>query len=155
MKEAYQAKVLYLDANFPFPGMPLIPHLSHSDGEKVDLTFVYSKSDRIVNTSPSIIGYGHFEYALEGEVNYPDLCSEKGFRQYNMLEGWVPKTQSGLELNTQATSFLISSLINQPSVGKVFIEPHLKERWGFASESKVRFHGCHAVRHDDHIHVQL
>ena len=32
--------------------------------------------------------------------------------------------------------------------------PHLKARLGLNS-NKVRFHGCHAVRHDDHFHVQL
>ncbi|MFT5619364.1 MAG: hypothetical protein ACI85I_002607, partial [Arenicella sp.] len=39
--------------------------------------------------------------------------------------------------------------------GKVFIEPHLKTRLGLENYSKIRFHGCQAVRHDDHIHVQL
>lgn len=39
-------------------------------------------------------------------------------------------------------------------VGKVFIEPHLKVKFGAESE-KVRFQGCRAARHDDHIHVQL
>jgi hypothetical protein len=23
------------------------------------------------------------------------------------------------------------------------------------TNNKIRFHGCHAVRHDDHLHVQL
>ena len=35
---------LILDANFPFiSGFPLLPHLSHSDGQKVDLAFFYQK----------------------------------------------------------------------------------------------------------------
>lgn len=33
--------VTYLDANFPFfDGFPLLPHLSHYDGNKIDLAFV-------------------------------------------------------------------------------------------------------------------
>ena len=37
---------------------------------------------------------------------------------------------------------------------KVFIEPHLRRRLGVES-SKLRFQGCRAARHDDHIHMQL
>jgi hypothetical protein len=34
---------LYLDGNFPFlNGFPLLPHLSHSDGRKLDIAFYYS-----------------------------------------------------------------------------------------------------------------
>ncbi len=33
-------------------------------------------------------------------------------------------------------------------------KPHLKTRLKLSS-AKIRFHGCQAVRHDDHIHVQL
>ena len=36
----------YLDANFPFmDGFPLIPHLSHNDGKKLDLAFRYNSND--------------------------------------------------------------------------------------------------------------
>ncbi|MEM9549375.1 MAG: hypothetical protein AAGA77_25610 [Bacteroidota bacterium] len=39
-------KTIYLDANFPFiDGFPLLPHLSHNDGKKVDLSFIYSKME--------------------------------------------------------------------------------------------------------------
>ena len=32
----------FLDANFPFfDGFPLLPHLSHNDGKKLDLSFIY------------------------------------------------------------------------------------------------------------------
>lgn len=38
-------KTLVLDANFPFfDGFPLLPHLSHDDGEKVDLAFYYQNA---------------------------------------------------------------------------------------------------------------
>ena len=43
---------------------------------------------------------------------------------------------------------------NLPDIGKDFIEPHLAKRLG-ATTSKIRFQGCKAARHDDHIHVQL
>ena len=35
----------YLDANFPFINkFPLLPHLSHSDGKKLDLSFQYNNN---------------------------------------------------------------------------------------------------------------
>ena len=42
-----------------------------------------------------------------------------------------------------------------PQIKKIFIEPHLKQRLGLQKENKIRFHGCGAVRYDDHKHVQL
>lgn len=37
-----QIRISYLDANFPFKdGFPLLPHLSHDDGRKVDIAFMY------------------------------------------------------------------------------------------------------------------
>jgi len=44
---------------------------------------------------------------------------------------------------------------NRENIGKIFIEPHLKTRLELVDIDKIRYHGCHAVRHDDHIHVQL
>ena len=36
-------QVVYLDANFPFINkFPLLPHLSHNDGKKIDLSFIYA-----------------------------------------------------------------------------------------------------------------
>jgi hypothetical protein len=31
----------------------------------------------------------------------------------------------------------------------------LKARWNLTQYDKIRFHGCQAVRHDDHIHTQV
>ena len=37
-KESPHLKVIFLDANFPFiDGFPLLPHLSHNDGKKIDI----------------------------------------------------------------------------------------------------------------------
>ena len=49
---------------------------------------------------------------------------------------------------------LINFLASNKLIGKLFIEPHLKSRMNLTN-SKIKFHGCQAVRHDDHIHVQL
>jgi hypothetical protein len=152
------SKVVYLDANFPFwDGFPLFPHLSHNDGKKIDIAFLYRDTFSGLYTSdhPSIIGYGVCEEPRTDEVNTPLICEKKGFWQYNMLRRVVPQARrSRFEFDNERTSTLVSELCSIGSVSKIFIEPHLIGRLGLTN-SKIRFHGCQAVRHDDHIHVQV
>jgi hypothetical protein len=42
----------------------------------------------------------------------------------------------------------------RPEVTRIFIEPHLADRLGVGG-GKVRFQGCRAARHDDHLHVEI
>jgi hypothetical protein len=39
-------------------------------------------------------------------------------------------------------------------VERVFIEPYLAKRLGVSSP-RLRFQGCGAARHDDHVHVEI
>lgn len=150
--------VNYLDANFPFlNSFPLIPHLSHNDGKKLDLAFLYDESRTGIDTNeaPSFIGYGVCEDPLKGEENTAQLCAKKGYWQYNLLTAVVPqKNKNNFTFDAQRTGALVNFLAASEEIGKIFIEPHLKKRIGLKSD-KIRFHGCQAVRHDDHIHVQL
>lgn len=149
-------RLIYLDASFPFvDGFPLLPHWSHSDGKKLDLAFIYMDGDGfIVNDQPTFFGYGSFEPASVNERNTVAECASKGFFQYSFLKyfTWFP---DDFVAHQKATSDLIKILHQQKDVGKIFIEPHLKYRWQLTALDKIRFHGCHAVRHDDHIHFQL
>jgi murein endopeptidase len=52
------------------------------------------------------------------------------------------------------TKALTNLFAEHNSIVKIFIEPHFKERLNLNS-NKIRFHGCSAVRHDGHIHIQL
>jgi hypothetical protein len=150
--------VNYLDASFPFINkFPLMPHLSHNDGKKVDFSFCYmnSKTGEATNSIPSIIGYGICEEPSANEINTPRICGQKGFWQYSMLKKIVPQgRKKDFSFNESKTADLINLFAEEKEVGKIFIEPHLKERLHLVNE-KIRFQGCHAVRHDDHIHVQL
>ena len=150
--------VNYLDANFPFiDNFPLIPHLSHNDGEKIDLSFYYtdSKTGKPTNDVPSIIGYGICEEPFKNEINLPNECEQKGFWQYSLLRKIMPQgNKKDFSFNALKTGELINFLSAKDEIGKIFIEPHLKTRLHL-NNVKVRFHGCQAVRHDDHIHVQL
>ena len=59
-------QTLILDANFPFiTGFPLLPHLSHDDGRKVDLAFYYQRDGSYARgKTRSPIGYFAFENGL-------------------------------------------------------------------------------------------
>ncbi len=159
MREQYPGlHIQYLDANFPLlDGFPLLPHLSHDDGRKVDLAFVYhDKEGGQLEGHPSWFGYGYFEGPRPGEGNQPAECARQGYWQYGLLGKLTPAGRSTkLQLDRQATRRLLILLARQPAISRIFLEPHLRQRWGLAGYSKIRYHGCHAVRHDDHLHVEL
>jgi hypothetical protein len=147
----------YLDACFPLiDGFPLLPHLSHSDGKKVDLSLVYENSNgEIVNSSKSVSGYGVFEEPRQGEVNQNRACQTAGFSFYDSPKYLtLGSINTELRFSEKGTKQLMDALTQQESVDKVFLEPHLKERLRLKNR-KIRFQGCHSVRHDDHIHVQV
>lgn len=149
--------VNYLDANFPFfDGFPLLPHLSHNDGKKLDVSFFYlDSSGRQTDKLPSFIGYGICEGPAQGEEDRPAYCEKKGYWQYSFLSKLVSQdNKNDFPFDPERTRAMVHLFSNQAAIGKIFIEPHLQTRLHLAS-SKIRFHGCQAVRHDDHLHVQL
>ncbi len=146
-----------LDANFPFfNGFPLLPHLSHNDGKKLDISLLYEDDKgAIINDKPSISGYGVFVHPVAGEYDQISVCKEKGYWQYDFPKYLTLGTvNSDLIFSEKGTRKVIQLLREELSVSKIFIEPHLRERIQI-KHPKVRYHGCRAVRHDDHIHVQV
>jgi len=80
-------KVSYLDANFPFiDGFPLLPHLSHNDGRKVDLCFYYLKDGKEGNQKPANSGYGKYVSPTTKEFNQTNHCKSKGHWQYDFTK---------------------------------------------------------------------
>jgi hypothetical protein len=148
----------YLDANFPFiDKFPLIPHLSHNDGKKLDLSFCYrdTKTNEPTNECPSFIGYGICEEPRPNEKNTADYCADKGYWQYSFMTKVISQdNKQDFTFDSDKTRELVNLFATQPTIGKIFIEPHLKTRLNLTSD-KIRFHGCQAVRHDDHMHIQL
>lgn len=159
MNRKYPGTVVnYLDGNFPFlNGFPLFPHLSHNDGKKLDLAFCYKdrQTQLETNRAPSPVGYGICEEPVGSEKNMPRFCSENGYWQYSFLKSIMPQgNKDDFEFYAAKTKYLIELFCSDSSIGKIFIEPHLQSRLKLTSPV-VRFHGCRAVRHDDHIHIQL
>lgn len=149
--------IRYLDANFPFINkFPLLPHLSHNDGEKIDISFVYeNKEGQLTDKRKSISGYGVFTTPTASEFNQIEKCLNDGHFQYDFTKyTHFGRINEQLQFSNKGTKSLINALLRNENLGKIFIEPHLKTRLGLSND-KIRYHGCHAVRHDDHIHVQL
>lgn len=150
-------KMIYLDANFPFiDKFPLLPHLSHNDGKKIDVSLIYeTPNQHLTNKKPSVSGYGVYENPRPTEHHQAANCKRHGYWQYDFPKylsfGTINKD---IKFSEKGTRELIQTILKQNNIGKIFIEPHLKTRMNLTS-GKVRFHGCQAVRHDDHIHFQL
>jgi hypothetical protein len=148
-------KVSYLDANFPFiDGFPLLPHLSHNDGRKIDLSFYYTLDNKKGNLKPSNSGYGKYVEPTKSEFNQTRKCKSKGYWHYDYTKFLSLGGRNDLEFDINSTKNLVTEITNELLTQKLLIEPHLKTRMGL-SNSKIRFQGCHAVRHDDHIHYQI
>lgn len=139
---------LMLDGSFPFmTGFPLLPHLSHDDGEKADLAFYYRDEDTYLPAAVRApLAYFAFE---EGE----SPC-RPAWLSMRWDMGLLQRFWRDYELDAERMTSVMTHLSADPRVGKIFLEPHLVARLGVAHD-KVRFQGCRAARHDDHIHFQL
>ena len=150
-------KILYLDANFPFiDKFPLFATSKSQRWQKLDLCFIYETMDgEITNNKPSRTGYGIFAIPTAKEKDTNEFCKKEGYWQYDFTKYTTFGTKhNDLKLATKPTRELIFLLIKNPKIKKIFVEPHLKYRLKL-NYDKMRFHGCQAVRHDDHIHIQL
>lgn len=67
---------------------------------------------------------------------------------------WLQGLWPDYHLEPRRMAGALKLLSDDERVSKVFLEPHLKSRFQ-ADSSKIRFQGCRAARHDDHIHLQL
>lgn len=148
-------KVVYLDANFPFiNGFPLLPHLSHDDGKKVDLSFIYSKNGKPTNLKPARSGYGYYTPPQDQETDQINQCISRGYWQYDFPKYLTIGSRKDLSFAPSETYQLLELILKRKLTQKVFLEPHIKHRLKI-HHPKLRYHGCQSVRHDDHIHYQI
>ncbi|MBI1685646.1 hypothetical protein [Caulobacter hibisci] len=157
MAEAYPATVTrYLDAGFPFfDGFPLPPHLSHRDGLKVDLAYLYRERSGapVSDGTASPIGYWAYEGPKSGEAR---PCA--GYRRANLRWDFdVLQPLATRRADPVRTAEMLRWLTTEGrafGVKKILLEPHLKARWA-PDVDMIRFQGCRAARHDDHLHLEL
>lgn len=152
-------RINYFDANHPFyKGYPLFPHLSHNDGKKLDLGFIYNSSadDKLSSKTPSAIGYGISEEPRKGEYNRPFECAKDSKNwMYNFMHNIYPQgAKKYYTFSSSLNKELISLFVKNKKISKVLLEPHLKARLGL-NNNKVKQVQCGSVRHDDHFHIQI
>jgi len=129
--EKYEGtQTLVLDGNFPFiTGFPLLPHLSHDDGHKVDLAFYYQdgKGEYLPGYMKSPIGYWGYTQPRVGE---PAPCEN-----YNKLSlrwdfDFLQSEWRDYRLEPKRTAYLLNWLTTegvQYGLEKILLEPHIKE----------------------------
>ncbi|MEM7575633.1 MAG: hypothetical protein AAF433_22205 [Bacteroidota bacterium] len=145
----------YLDGNFPFwDGFPLLPHISHNDGKKVDLAFHYRLNGEATNAKPAFSGYGAYVEPSSIAGTRLTQCKAAGYWQYDFSKYLSFGRRNDLELDVERTRNLIQELIREVPRSKILLEPHLRQRMGLSAD-RVRWQGCHSVRHDDHLHWEI
>lgn len=157
MDQAYPGTItLYLDGSLPFGSMPLLPHLSHDDGRKLDLAFYYADPDGryLPGELRSPIGYWAFEQPRPGD---PQPCTNRRWPTLRWDMAWLQGLYPDRPLEPRRTRAALDWLLTEgPRFGleKVLLEPHLARRLDLSSP-QLRFQGCRAARHDDHLHLQV
>ena len=153
---APDAQALYLDAGFPYlNGFPLLPHLSHRDGRKVDLAFFYGDAAGayLPGKTRSPIGYWAFEGPPGGGA-----CAGRNDPitlrwDFAWAQGWFPDRPMDPDLTGAMVRWLADEGPRH-GVRRMLLEPHLKARFAPGADI-IRFQGCRAARHDDHIHLEF
>lgn len=151
--------VATLDTGFPvIDGFPLPPHLSHDDGRRIDLAYFYKNAagDSAPLAAPSFLGYWGFEApARPGDAACTDKARWLTFRwDMDWFQAFVRRDLALDEERTAAMLRWLTETGPQYGVSKILLEPHMAKRLG-ASSPMIRFQGCRAARHDDHIHVEV
>ena len=147
-------RMAYLDAGFPlFDWFPMLPHLSHRDGRKIDLAllFVDPQDNRPApGRASSPIGY--WGYVQPGPGAVQPCAGRRSLLRWDF--DWLQPLLPDLRLDEAALAALLKNLVDSPAVLRVLMERHLADRLGVV-HAKIRFQGCRAARHDDHIHIEF
>lgn len=145
--------VRFMDASGPGGTKPFPPHLSHGDGRQIDLALYYTdRQGRPLDSFPATDAYGGYWPAEPPRPGEQRACPQG---RPGKAEKPDPPSNRPWRLDESRTATLVRILIADPRVRRVFIEPHLERRFGLWGHPKLRFAGCEAARHDDHIHVDF
>jgi len=144
--------IRYMEGSWPIGTRPMPPHLPHGDGRQLDIALFYvDRRGRPLDRAPTRSGYGAYEPPLKSRYR---RCTGATARAPG-IDAPDPKQDRNWRLDEARTATMVRLLAADPRVRRVFIEPHLKARLGLSGLGKVRFAGCRAARHDDHIHVDF
>ena len=144
--------IRYMEGSWPIGTRPMPPHLSHGDGRQLDIALFYvDHRGRPLERAPTRSGYGAYEPPLKSG----DRRCTGATKRARKIDAPDPRANRPWRLDEERTAALIRLLVADSRVRRVFVEPHLKTRLGLGTLSKVRFAGCQAARHDDHLHVDF
>jgi hypothetical protein len=144
--------IRYMEGSWPAGTRPMPPHLSHGDGRQLDLALFYvDRRGRPLERAPTRSGYGAYEPPLKSG----DRRCTGATKRARKIDAPDPRADRPWRLDEERSAALIRLLVADSRVRRVFVEPHLKTRLGLGTLSKVRFAGCQAARHDDHLHVDF
>lgn len=146
----------YMDASHPFKGLPVFPHMHHSNGLSVDMSYLWKdKKSGTPIPSPSPVGY--FAYV---QPTYPRECAPPFLflglipvdlrHDLDWLQPWFPKR----EMDLKQTRSMMGFFTAETDVEQLVIEPHLLKRMGDL-KGKVVKNKCDQSRHDDHFNVDF
>lgn len=154
MASRYPGAVLrFMDASGSSGRKPFPPHLSHGDGRQIDLGLYYvDRSGRPLRTFPDTSAYGGYWPAEPPGPGEMPACPEG---RSGRAEKPDPPADRAWRLDEVRTKVLLETLIADSRVRRILIEPHLERRLGLWGHPKLRFAGCKAARHDDHLHVDF
>jgi hypothetical protein len=145
---------LFLDANMPFlRGFPLLPHLSHHDGRKLDIAYYYAApgGSYLPGRTRSPLGYWAFEQPTATDRS---MCPRGSWLTLRWDMSALQDLWPEMRLEPARTRHALRWLAAERRVERIFIEPYLAARLGVSSPL-LGFQGCRAARHDDHIHIQI
>jgi hypothetical protein len=143
--------ITYMEASWPSGKRPMPPHLSHGDGREVDISIYYESLDGKPLAAPykGWIGFNAFEPPRKASERV--ACPRGSAHD----KGKDPGPDRKWRMDEARTRALLKIFVEDKRVRRVLIEPHLEKRLGFNGHPKVRFAGCNAARHDDHLHVDF
>lgn len=150
--------IAYLDAGFPFlDGFPMLPHMGHRAGRDIDLAYFYvgPTGRYLPREARSPVGYFGFEQPAPGAAR--PCAGEAAFPTRRWDLDWLQPLLAPYRLDEVRTAEMLTWLVFEGpahGVSGLIIEPHMSERLGVHSQL-IRFQGCEAARHDDHVHVDF
>ena len=146
-------RLWFMDASGADGVKPFPPHFSHGDGRQIDLGLYYvDPQGQPMRGFPDTSKHGGL-WPAEPPASGEEVACPGGRKGIAFKPD--PPADRPWRLDEVRTRALVEILIADPTVRRVLIEPHLERRLGLWGHPKVRFAGCQAARHDDHIHVDF
>jgi len=149
--------VRYLDAGFPLGLVPMLPHLSHDDGRRIDFAFLHTDaSGEPVDGARWFLGY--WGYVPSNSTR----CADSGWRSVRIRGrtvryhlrwdmDWLQLWVLDRPLDGERSRSMLKTFAADPGVRSILLEPSLHRAIG--APNKMRANGCSVARHDDHFHV--